>query len=113
MKIYYNKKRSEGSDLKEEDKVWLLHKNFKNWQLSKKLNHIKLKLFKILIKISNLIYKLDLPVKMKIYLVQHIAMLKPAHKSIKPPVYKMETYRGQEEDKWDIQKIMNYKEVDN
>jgi len=29
-------------------------------------------------------------------------MLKPAHEDIKPPVYKMETYRGQEEDKWDI-----------
>jgi len=30
MKMYYNKKRSEGPDLKEGDKVWLLHKNFKN-----------------------------------------------------------------------------------
>ena len=28
MKMYYNKKRSEGPDLKERDKVWLLHKNF-------------------------------------------------------------------------------------
>jgi len=30
IKMYYNKKRSEGPDLKEGDKVWLLHKNFKN-----------------------------------------------------------------------------------
>jgi len=30
MKMYYNKKRSEGPDLKKGDKVWLLHKNFKN-----------------------------------------------------------------------------------
>ena len=29
IKMYYNKKRSEGPDLKKEDKVWLLHKNFK------------------------------------------------------------------------------------
>jgi len=49
---------------------------------------------------------------MKIYPVQHIAMLKPAHGNIKPPVYKMETYRGQKEDKWDIQKIINYKKID-
>jgi len=42
---------------------------------------------------------LDLPAKMKIYPVQHIAMLKPAHKDIEPPVYKMEIYRDQEEDK--------------
>jgi len=50
---------------------------------------------------------------MKIYLVQHIAILEPAHGNIEPPVYKMETYRGQEEDKWDIQKVMNHKEVNN
>ena len=57
-------------------------------------------------------YKLDLPAKMKIYSVQHIAILKPAHRDIEPLVYKMETYKGQKEDKWDVQKIINYKEID-
>jgi len=99
MKTYYNKKRSKGPDLKEGDKVWLLHKNFKSWQLSKKLNYIKLGPFKILAKILNLTYKLDLPAKMKIYPVQHIAMLKPAHGDIEPPMYKIKTYKGQEKDK--------------
>jgi len=32
-------------------------------------------------------------------LIQHIAILKPAHGDIEPPLYKMETYRGQKEDK--------------
>jgi len=41
---------------------------------------------------------LDLPARIKIYPVQHIAILKPAHRNIEPPVYKMETYRSQEED---------------
>ena len=50
---------------------------------------------------------------MKIYPVQHIAMLKPAHGNVKPPLYEIETYRGQEEDKWDIQKVVNHKEVNN
>jgi len=94
MKMYYNRKRSEGPDLKKGDKVWLLHKNFKNWWLSKKLDYVKLGLFKITAKILNLIYKLDLPVRIKIYPVQHIAMLKPAHRNVEPPVYKMEMYRG-------------------
>jgi len=49
---------------------------------------------------------------MKIYLVQHIAMLELTHRNIKPPVYKIETYKGQEEDEWDVQKIINHKEVD-
>jgi len=39
---------------------------------------------------------------MKIYLVQHIAMLELAYGDIEPPVYEMEIYRGQEEDEWNI-----------
>ena len=69
MKKYYNKKRSEGPNLKEGDKVQLLHKNFKSRQLSKKLDYVKLKLFIIATKISEIMYKLDLPAKIKIYLV--------------------------------------------
>ena len=49
---------------------------------------------------------------MKIYPVQHITILKPAHGNIEPPLYKMETYKSQEEDKWDIQKIVNYEKID-
>jgi len=77
------------------------------------LDYIKLGLFKVLAKISNLIYKLDLLARIKIYPVQHIAMLKPAYGNIKPLVYKIEIYRGQKEDKWDVQKIVNYKKVNN
>ena len=69
IKRYYNFKRSKGLDLKEGDKVWLLYKNFKNRQLSKKLDYIKLGLFNIFKKIMEVIYKLDLLKKIKIYLV--------------------------------------------
>ncbi len=69
MKKYYNKKRSKGLDLKEGNKVWLLYKNFKSRRLSKKLDYIKLGLFKIATKILKIIYRLDLPEKIKIYLV--------------------------------------------
>jgi len=85
MRKYYNFKKSKGLDLKEGDKVWLLYKNFKLRQLSKKLDHV--------------IYRLNLPAKMKIYPVQYIVMLKPAHRDLVPLVYKEDTYRGQEEDK--------------
>ena len=37
---------------------------------------------------------------MKIYPIQYIAMLEPAHRNVKLLVYKVDTYRGQEEDKW-------------
>ena len=89
MKKYYNRKRSKGSALKEGDKVQLLYKNFKSRQLSKILNYIKLGLFKVVVKVIEVMYKLDLLAKIKIYLVQHIVMLKLV-------------YRGQKEDKQDI-----------
>ena len=67
MKKYYDKKRLEGPDLKEENKVQLLYKNFKSMRLSKKLDHVKLGSFKIAAKILKVIYRLNLPAKMKIY----------------------------------------------
>jgi len=67
MKRYYNAKRSEGPDLKEGDKVWLLHKNFKSRQLSKKLDYVRLGPFKVKQRILLVIYKLNLLAKMKIY----------------------------------------------
>ncbi len=111
MKKYYDKKRSEGPNLKEGDKVQLLHKNFKSRQLSKKLDYIKLGLFIIAAKILEVMYKLDLPVKIKIYLVQYIIMLEPAKGNIEPLLYKIDIYKDQEEDKWDIQKVINYKDI--
>jgi len=63
------------------------------------LDHVKIGLFKIEEKISEVIYRLDLLAKMKIYLVQHIAMLELAYRDLALLVYKEDTYRGQEEDK--------------
>jgi len=82
MRKYYNLKKFKGLDLKEGDKVWLLHKNFKLRWLSKKLNYIKIRPFKIAVKISEIIYRLNLLAKMKIYLVQHIIMLEPAYRNL-------------------------------
>ena len=39
-------------------------------------------------------------------------ILEPAQRNIKPLIYKIDTYRGQEEDKWDVQKVINYKTID-
>ena len=74
--------------------MWLLYKNFKNRQLSKKLDYIKLGLFKIAAKILEVIYRLDLLVKMKIYLVQYVIILKLAKGNIKPLLYKIDIYKG-------------------
>src|SRR6266567_2183297 len=101
IKKYYDKKRSKGLALKEGDKVWLLYKNFKSRRLSKKLDYIKLGLFRVIAKVLEVIYKLDLLAKIKVYLVQHIVMLELAHRDVKLLLYEIDIYRGQEEDKWD------------
>ena len=113
IKKYYNAKRSRGLDFKEGDKVQLLHKNFRSRQLLKKLDYVKLGPFIILRKILKVIYKLDLPKKIKIYLVQYIIMLKLVYRNMDLLVYKADTYRGQEEDKWQVLKIVSYKDINN
>ena len=39
-------------------------------------------------------YKLNLLVKMKIYLIQYVMMLEPAKGDIEPLLYEMDIYRG-------------------
>jgi len=63
------------------------------------LDYVKIGLFKIAEKILEVIYRLDLPTKMKIYPVQHIAILEPVYRNLVLLVYKENTYKGQEEDK--------------
>jgi len=77
------------------------------------LDYIKIRPFKIAEKILEVTYRLNLPAKMKIYLVQHIVMLEPAHKDLVLLVYEENTYRGQEEDEWLLKRIINYKKVNN
>ena len=72
------KKVFKGLDLKKGDKVYLLTKNFKSKWLSKKLNYIKIGLFKIISKVMEVLYRLDLLLKIKIHLVYYIAILKLA-----------------------------------
>jgi hypothetical protein len=63
------------------------------------LDYIKLRLFKVLRKITEVNYKLDLLVKIRIYLVQYITILKPVYREYKPLLYKVDTYKGYKEDK--------------
>ena len=70
------------------DKVYLFIKNFKSKRLSRKLNYIKIGLFKIINKVTEVSYRLDLPLKIKIYLVYYIAILKLVYRNYKLLVYK-------------------------
>jgi len=94
IRKYYNLKKSKGLYLKEGDKLWLLYKNFKLRRLNKKLDYIKIGLFKITEKILEVIYKLNLLTKIKIYLVQYITMLELVYRDLVLLAYKEDIYRG-------------------
>ena len=50
--------------------------------------------FKIINKVTEVLYRLDLLLKIKIYPVYYIAILKLVYRNYKPLVYKQETYKG-------------------
>ena len=58
-----------------------------------------LKPFKVKKKVIEVNYKLNLLVKIKIYLVQYIAILELVYRVYKLLVYKSDIYRGRKEDK--------------
>ena len=55
-------------------------------------------LFKIINKVTEVLYRLDLLLKMKIYPVHHIAILELVHGNHEPLIYKQDIYKGCEKD---------------
>ena len=55
--------------------------------------------FKIINKVTEVLYRLNLPLKIKIHLVYYITMLELAHRNHKLLIYKQDTYKGYKEDK--------------
>ena len=56
-------------------------------------------LFKIINKVTEVLYRLDLLLKIKIYLVYYITILELVYKNYEPLVYKQDIYKGYKEDK--------------
>ena len=55
--------------------------------------------FKIINKVTEVLYRLDLLLKIKIHLVYYIAILEPVYKNHKPLIYKQDIYKRYKEDK--------------
>ena len=69
-------------------------------------------LFKIINKVIEVLYRLDLLLKIKIYLVYYITMLEPVYKNYELLIYKQDMYKGYKENKQLIKKILQYNKVD-
>jgi hypothetical protein len=103
MTKYANRKRIEGPTLKGGDKVYLLRRNIKSNKPTKKLDAVKLGLFKILRQKGPVSYELELLKKMRILPTFHVSLLEPAtpdatleqdvrdiSEEIQEPVYEVE-----------------------
>ena len=56
-------------------------------------------LFKIINKVIEVLYRLDLLLKIKIYLVYYIVMLKPVYGNYELLIYKQDMYKRYKKDK--------------
>ena len=111
QKKYADRLRSEPPEFKKNDKVWLdsslvLHKG------NKKLKPRKLGPFRIIKKISDVTYKLDLPETMKIHPIVHVSSLEPFYednfnRNQKPPP----PIIVNDEEEYEVEEILDEKKV--
>lgn len=76
-KYYADKKRQPGPDFQVGDEVWLLSRNVSTARPSKKLDNKRLGPFAIDQKLSEHVYRLDLPPTLGIHPVFHVSLLEP------------------------------------
>ena len=82
MQRYYNPKRVGGLTFSEGDIIYLSIKNITIKQLSYKLNFKYIRPYKIIKKILKNNYELDLLLKVRLYLIFYILLLKLAEGTI-------------------------------
>ena len=104
---YQNKKQKTILQLKKGDKVYLLTANLKTKKPSKKLDHVKVRLFFIEEKKRPVNYWLQLPKDTKIHLVFHVSLLESADP--KTPVQTTFHCEPQEDNEYKIEKILKQK----
>jgi hypothetical protein len=109
---YYDTYYNIEPTLKERNKVYLIRRNIQTKQLSTKLDHKKLGLFKIKRVIGLVNYKLVLPRTINIHPVFHISLLEPVLLGVLPaPVTEIEPVNPNIEYK--VEEILEHKPVRN
>ena len=110
--FYHNKHHAEASILKKRNKVYLLQKNIETTRSSNKLNHIKIRLFKIIRNIREASFKLKLLKDMQQkHLIFHISLLKPASDEVSVLEQVLNNYLIEQEDQYKVEKILKHKNI--
>jgi hypothetical protein len=82
MTLYANKSRLEKSYLRRNDLVYLLRRNIKIIRPSDKLDLKKIGPFKVKRNIRDISFEFKLPLIIRIHLIFHFLLLKPAYSDI-------------------------------
>ena len=111
MTLYANKKKDREFTFKKRNKAYLLRWNIKTKKSSYKLNHTKLKSYKILEIKESINYKLNLSAFMKIYLIFHICLLKFADSNTSIQTESSEINSECQNVKYEVENILNWQNI--
>ena len=110
--IYYNQHCAGAPTLKKRNKVYLLWKNIETTRSSDKLNHIKIRPFKIIRDIKEISFKLKLSEKMwQKYSVFNVFLLEPALKQVSVLTKILKIYLIKQEEQYEVEWILQHKDI--
>ena len=111
--LYVNKRRDKDFIFKKKDKVYLLRRNIKTKRSSNKLNHTKLKSFRILKAKKSVNFKLNLSTFMRIRSIFHIFLLKSTHSNTLIQTEPSEIDSESQNVEYEVKNILNQQEIQN
>ena len=102
--FYHNQHCAEALMLKKRNKVYLLQKNIKTTRSSNKLNHVKIRPFKIIRNIKETSYELGLPKSMQQkHLIFHVSLLESASKEVSVLMQVLDNYLMKQEERYEVE----------
>ena len=110
--LYYNQHHAGALMLKKRNKVYLLQKNIKMTRPSNKLNHVKIKPFKLIRDIKETSFKLKLSEEMwQKHLIFHVFLLKSALKQVSILTQVLDDYLIKHEEWYKVEQVLQHKDI--
>ena len=110
--FYHNKHCAGASMLKERDKVYLLWKNIEITRSSNKLNHVKIRSFKIIRNIREASFELKLLKDMQQkHFIFHVSLLEPASEKVLILEQVLNNYLMEQEEWYKVERILKHKNI--
>jgi hypothetical protein len=113
MKKYYDKKRMKGPSFQEGDMVLLATKNIETKRQNKKLDYKYIGPYKIIEKISENNYRLDLPPKVRLHPVFHVSLLEDASNTIVAKFGNEHEIEVEGPEEYEVEKILDMRQINN